>query len=267
MAISSPDVLPHGFAPMPGAAPWRRKVFAHSRMELRLLLRNGEQLLLALVIPLILLFLLGGTGLGDRLPLGDGRTIDLVVPRVLALAVLSSSFTSLAIATGFERRYGVIKRLGASPLSRTGLLAGKIGAVLAVQAVQIAVLAAAGFGLGWKPTGGVVAVVGVVLMVMCGTAAFASLGLLMAGTFRAEATLAAANLLYLLLLVGGAVMTPVTEYPEGLQTFVKLLPSAALSSGMSDATLAGVIPWPAALALVLWSAVLGYVVSRTFRWD
>ena len=107
------------YAPRPGGAPWPRKVLAHSRMEFRLLIRNGEQLLLALVIPLGILLLLGGTGLGDRLPLGDGRPIDDAVPRVLALAVLSSSFTSLAIATGFERRYGVIKRLGASPLSRT----------------------------------------------------------------------------------------------------------------------------------------------------
>ena len=143
-----------GYAPQPGGAPWSRKVIAHTRMEFKLLVRNGEQLLLALVIPLGLLLLLGGTGLGERLPLGSGRPIDEAVPRVLALAVLSSSFTSLAIATGFERRYGVIKRLGASPLSRTGLLAGKIGAVLIVQAIQLAVLIGTGFALGWKPVGG-----------------------------------------------------------------------------------------------------------------
>jgi ABC-2 type transport system permease protein len=137
-------------------------------MEFRLLLRNGEQLLLALVIPLVLLLLLGGTGLGDRVPLGDGRAVDQAVPRVLALAVLSTSFTSLAIATGFERRYGVIKRLGASPLSRTGLLAGKIGAVLAVQLIQLVVLTGVGAALGWQPHGGVTAVLGVVLMVLCG---------------------------------------------------------------------------------------------------
>jgi ABC-2 type transport system permease protein len=255
------------YSPQPGSAPWPRKVFAHTRMEFKLLVRNGEQLLLALVIPLGLLLLLGGTGLGDRLPLGDGRPIDDAVPRVLALAVLSSSFTSLAIATGFERRYGVIKRLGASPLSRTGLLAGKIGAVLAVQVIQLAVLIGAGFALGWQPTGGFDAVFGVVLTVLCGTAAFASLGLLMAGVLRAEATLAAANLLYLLLLVGGAVLTPVDEYPSGMQGVVRLLPSAALANGLANSTVEGVIPWAAALSLALWAAVLGYLVSRTFRWD
>ncbi|MET7282773.1 ABC transporter permease [Kribbella sp. NPDC005582] len=255
------------YAPQPGSAPWSQKVLAHTRMEFKLLIRNGEQLLLALVIPLGLLLLLGATGLGNRLPLGDARPIDDAVPRVLALAVLSSSFTSLAIATGFERRYGVIKRLGASPLSRGGLLAGKIGAVLIVQVIQFAVLIGTGFALGWKPVGGVDAVVGVVLTVLCGTAAFASLGLLMAGVLRAEATLAAANLLYLLLLAGGAVMTPVTEYPEAMRGVVRLLPSAALASGLSNSTVEGIIPWAAALALALWAGVLGYLVSRTFRWD
>jgi ABC-2 type transport system permease protein len=240
---------------------------AHTRMEFKLLLRNGEQLLLALVIPLGVLLLLGATGLGERLPLGSGRPIDEAVPRVLALAVLSSSFTSLAIATGFERRYGVIKRLGASPLSRTGLLAGKIGAVLIVQLIQLAVLIGTGFALGWKPVGGAEAVAGVILTVLCGTAAFASLGLLMAGVLRAEATLAAANLLYLLLLVGGAIMTPVDEYPEAMQGVVRLLPSAALANGLANSTVEGVIPWAAALALALWAGLLGYLVSKTFKWD
>jgi ABC-2 type transport system permease protein len=255
------------FAPRPGSAPWHRKVFAHARMESRLLLRNGEQVLLALVIPLGVLVLLGGTALGDRLPLGDGRPIDLVTPRVFALAVLSSSFTSLAIATGFERRYGVIKRLGASPLSRLGLLAGKVAAVLAVQLLQLVVLAVTAVLLGWQPRGGVVAALGVAVMVLCGTAAFGSLGLLMAGVLRAEATLAAANLLYLVLLIGGAVLTPVSAYPDSMQAVVQLLPSAALASGMTDATAAGAVPWAAALALALWAIVLGCLVSRTFHWD
>ena len=258
-------------SPRPGSAPSLNKVLAHASMELRLLLRNGEQLLLALVIPLGLLLLLGGTRLGDRLPLGEFtvavRRIDLVVPRVLALAVLSSSFTSLAIATGFERRYGVIKRLGASPLSRTGLLAGKITAVLVVQLLQFAVLCGTALALGWQPHPGAATVIGVVATVVTGTAAFASLGLLMAGTLRAEATLAAANLVYLLLLVGGAVLAPVSEYPPAMQSVVKLIPSAALSSSMATATVDGMMPWAGATALALWAGVLGYLVSKTFRWD
>jgi ABC-2 type transport system permease protein len=259
------------FTPEPGSAPWASKVLAHSRMELKLLLRNGEQLLLALVIPLGLLLLLGGTALGDRLPLGDPlipvRRIDAVVPRVLALAVLSTSFTSLAIATGFERRYGVIKRLGASPLSRTGLLAGKIGAVVVVVALQFAVLCGTAVALGWHPNGGATAVLGVIATVVTGTAAFAGLGLLMAGTLRAEATLAAANLLYLILIVGGAVMTPVSEYPAAAQPYVQLVPSAELSSAMAKATVDGTMPWAGVTSLALWALVLGYLTARTFKWD
>jgi ABC-2 type transport system permease protein len=79
--------------------------------------------------------------------------------------------------------------------------------------------------------------------------------------------LAAANLLYLLLLVGGAVMTPVKEYPDSIQGVVQWLPSAALANGLANSTLHGVVPWTAALSLALWAGVLGYLVSRTFRWD
>ena len=122
------------FAPRPGAAPLPRQVLAQAGMEARLMLRNGEQLLLAVVIPVMVLLgaVLGAGRVGLELP---GRAVDVFTPGVLALAVLSTAFTSLAIATGFERRYGVIKRLGSSPLPRTGLLAGKIGGLLLVEAL------------------------------------------------------------------------------------------------------------------------------------
>ena len=149
-------------------------------------------------------------------------------PGVLALAVLSTSFTSLAIATGFERRYGVIKRLGASPLPRWGLLAGKVGALLVIETMQVILISAVGFALGWEPDPHVL---GAVLAVLAGTAAFASLGLLMAGVLRAEATLAAANLVYLLLLAAGAVVLPSSSY-DGWGEVVRWLPSGALGDAM-----------------------------------
>ncbi|MGZ5371916.1 ABC transporter permease, partial [Aeromicrobium sp.] len=179
------------FSPRPGAAPLPAMIRAQTGIELRLLLRNGEQLLLALVIPLILLF--AGSHSDRVIDLGTGRPIDIITPGVLALAVLSTSFTSLAIATGFERRYGVIKRLGASPLPRYGLMLGKISAVLIVEALQLAVLSSVAFALGWNPHGGVAAVGWLILLTLLGTAAFGTLGLLIAGTLRAEATLAVAN--------------------------------------------------------------------------
>ena len=251
------------YAPQPGSAPWPRKVLAHSRMEFRLLIRNGEQLLLALVIPLGILLLLGGTGLGDRLPLGDGRPIDDAVPRVLALAVLSSSFTSLAIATGFERRYGVIKRLGSSPLPRSGLLAGKVLALLLIEAMQIAVLVVVALILGWHPAdGAVVAVLAIVL----GTAAFASLGLFVAGVLRAEATLAAANLVYLLLLAAGAVVLPSSSY-GAFGHVTAWLPSGALGDAMRAACLHGDVAWRDLAVLLLWTAIGSVLTARTFRWE
>ena len=188
------------------------------------------------------------------------------MPGVLALAVLSTSFTSLAIATGFERRYGVLKRLGSSPLPRGGLLAGKILALLLVEVLQVVVIGAVGLALGWSPSPGLVGVVGAVLAVALGTAAFASLGLLVAGTLRAEATLAVANLVYLLLLAGGAVILPATAY-GGFADLAAWLPSGALGEAMRSALLDGDIAWLDLGRLALWAVAGSVVASRTFRWE
>jgi ABC-2 type transport system permease protein len=253
------------FAPAPGAAPLTRMIRAQAAMETRLLLRNGEQLLIALVIPLLVL--VGGLESGDLIDLGAGRRVDILTPGVLALAVMSSAFTSVAIATGFERRYGVLKRLGASPLPRSGLLAGKTGAVLLVESLQIAVLSVTALSLGWRPEGGVVAVVASVLLVVLGTAAFGSLALVMAGTLRAEATLAAANLVYLLLLVGGGVVVPLDRYPEAVQPLIELLASGALAEGLREALTGQGLSWSAVLVLTAWAAAGAALTSRTFRWE
>jgi ABC-2 type transport system permease protein len=253
------------FTPRPGAAPARRMVGAQMLMELRLLSRNGEQLLLTLVIPLLLLIM--GTRAHAVVDLGPGRSIDIITPGVLALAVLSTSFTSLAIATGFERRYNVLKRMGASPLPRWGLLTGKMSAVFVVELVQLAVLTAVARLVGWDPHGGVAAVAWVALLVLLGTAAFGGLGLLIAGTLRAEATLAVANLVYVVLLVGGGLIVPLTRYPGSSHRFLELLPSGALGEGLRD-TFAGHGPGGMAVAvLAIWALGAGALTSRTFRWE
>ncbi|WP_336275835.1 ABC transporter permease [Nocardioides sp. B-3] len=180
------------FSPAPGAAPLTGQVAAQARMEARLMLRNGEQLLLAIVIPVIVL--VGGVLGAERLGLDlDGhRPVDVLAPGVPALAVMSTAFTSIAIATGFERRYGVIKRLGASPLPRSGLLIGKVLALLNVVALQLVVPVVVGLLLGWKPSldNPPLSVAATAPAVAAGTRAFASLGLFVAGVLRAEATLA-----------------------------------------------------------------------------
>ena len=252
-------------SPKPGAAPRAAMLRSQISMELRLLSRNGEQLLLTLIIPLVLLIL--GARSDKVVDLGTGRPIDIITPGILALAVLSTSFTSLAIATGFERRYGVIKRLGASPLPRWGLLVGKIGAIAIIEVVQLAILSSVGLLLGWEPQGGVTAFAQALLLVVLGTAAFGSLGLLIAGIMRAEATLAVANLVYVLLLVGGGLIVPLSRYPDAASHALQVLPSGALGQGLRD-TFAGSGPGSfTVVVLVMWAVCCGLGVSRTFKWE
>ncbi len=250
------------FTPRPGAAPLHRQVLAQAAMESRLMLRNGEQLLLAVVIPVIVL--IGGVQGADRLGLEfSRRPIDVFAPGVLALAVMSTAFTALAIATGFERRYGVIKRLGSSPLSRTGLLLGKVGALLLVEVLQVLVISVVALLLGWEPH---FAVLPAAVTILAGTAAFASLGLFMAGVLRAEATLAAANLVYLLLLAGGAVVVPSSAY-GAFGSVTRLLPSGALGDGLRQVFWSGGVQWGSLLVLVVWAAIGGLLTARTFTWE
>ncbi|MDQ6686810.1 MAG: ABC transporter permease [Actinomycetota bacterium] len=245
-------------------------VAAQAAMESRLMLRNGEQLLLAVVIPVVVL--VGGVEGAHHLGLHlTHRPIEVFTPGVLALAVMSTAFTSLAISTGFERRYGVIKRLGSSPLPRSGLLAGKVGGLLLVEVLQIAVLCVVAVLLGWsspsfRSSGPLVVVLAAALTVVLGTAAFASLGLFLAGVLRAEATLAAANLVYLLLMVGGAVVLPVSAY-GGFGNVVRWLPSGALGESMRRALIQGRVDWIGLVVLLGWAIVGTVLTARTFQWE
>ncbi len=253
------------FTPAPGASELQRMVWAHAVMETRLLLHNGEQLVLALVIPLLLL--VGGAEAGGVIDLGSGRRIDVLTPGVLALAVMSTSFTSLAIGTAFERRYGVLKRLGASPLPRSGLLLGKVLSLLTIEVAQLLVVSVVGLALGWQPQGGLLTVLSVLLLVTLGTMAFAGLGLLMAGSLRAEATLAGANLVYVVLLVAGAVVVPASSYPDSLQNVVTSLPSGALAEGLREVLAGGGLEWARVAVLAAWGVAATALTVRTFRWE
>ena len=253
------------FTPLPGSAPLTKQVLAQSRMETKLLLRNGEQLLLALVIPVVVL--VGGILAADRVGLDfPNGVVNTLTPGVLALAIMSTSFTSLAISTGFERRYGVLKRLGASPMPRTGLLAGKVGSLLFVELLQLIVISGVAFAFGWSPVLSAQSVLATVVIGVLGTAAFASLGLLIAGILRAEATLAAANLVYLLLLAGGAIVFPASTY-GAFGRFLAVLPSGALGTGMRTALIDGGYPVIPALVLAGWTVVGAVLTARTFKWE
>ncbi|MFJ9813052.1 ABC transporter permease [Streptomyces sp. NPDC101158] len=249
------------YAPRPGAAPVGRMIAAQAALETRMLLRNGEQLLLTVIIPSLLLVLFSTVDIVDT---GTGEAVDFLAPGVLALAVMSTAFTGQAIATGFERRYGVLKRLAASPLPRWALMSAKTLAVLVTEVLQVALLTVIALALGWSPHGNPLSVF--VLLVL-GTAAFSGLGLLMAGTLKAEATLAAANLVFLLLLVGGGVMVPLEKFGAAGDVLA-FLPISALSDGLRDVLQHGAaMPWGDALILAVW-AVLGLgAAARFFRWE
>ena len=252
-------------APAPGAAPRPRMVRAQAWLELRTLLRNGEQLLLVLIIPVLLLAAFGHEKLVD---LPGKHRIDFLAPGILALAVMSTAFTSQAIATGFERRYGVLKRLGSTPLQRSGLITAKTLTVLVVELLQAVVIVAVSLGLGWRPQAGGGTAVWALLLVLAGTAAFSGLALLMAGTLRAEATLAAANLIYLIMLGLGGVVFPLTRFPASAQPWLKLLPAGALSDGLRSVLQYGSgLPVRDLLVLAAWAIVSIAIAVRVFRWE
>ncbi|MES9525498.1 ABC transporter permease [Streptomyces capoamus] len=237
-------------------------IAAQAALETRMLLRNGEQLLLTVVIPTLLLVLFSAVDIVDT---GKGKAVDFLAPGVLALAVMSTAFTGQAIATGFERRYGVLKRLASSPLPRWGLMAAKTVSVLVTEVLQVALLTVIAFALGWSPHGDPAAVL---LLLLLGTAAFSGLGLLMAGTLRAEATLAAANLVFLLLLVGGGVIVPLEKFGATGQHVLGLLPISALSDGLRDVLQHGSgTPWADLGILAVWAVAALATAGRFFRWE
>ena len=258
--------LPDGpLIPAPAASPAPRRVLAQARFDATVMLRNGEQVLLTLVLPLLLLVGLARTGV-IRLGVGTdpAARIAVVAPGVLALAVMSTAFTGQAIGTGFDRRNGVLRLLGTTPLGRSGLLAGRVLAVLVVETVQLAVLLPAALLLGWHPQPG--GLLPALLAIGLGTAAFVALGLLLAGTVRAEAVLAGANLAWVLLLAGGGVVIP----PERLGPMAGLaraLPSGALGDALRSALTDGVWPPGPIVVLLGWSIVAGLAAARWFRWD
>lgn len=275
MNASPPGASPPSAAggragPHAGAASWPAAVLAQAGMELKLLLRSGESLLVTFGIPLgILVFF----SVVDVLPTGEDEPVDFLVPGVLAISVMSTAFVAQAIQTAFERKYGVLKRLGGTPLTRSRFLTAKVVAVLALVVVQTAlVLAVARLGLHWSPAAGGAAGPDVTLIVggmLLGTAAFTALGLLLAGTFRAEATLALTNAVYLLLLLISGLTIDLESLPGPLAAASVFLPSGALGVLLRDGFAGdGTGLWPVAAAvLAAWTVAAVALAVRTFRWE
>ena len=241
-----------------------RALVAQTRTELMLSLRNGEQLLVSIAIPLLFLVFFSSV---EVLPLPDGVTdgVQFLTPGILALAVMSSAMVSLGIGTGFERQYMVLKRLGSTPLGRGRWVGAKIAMVLCLLVIQILVLVIAALVLGWNP-GGTPALAPVAILL--GAAAFAGLGLLMAGTLRGTVTLALANGLYLVLLLLGGMIIPFDQMPGPIGAVGRLLPSGALSqilhSCLRDGAPAAGSAW---IVLSIWAVAAPVAAARLFRWE
>lgn len=243
-------VVPHA-----GAAPLGARVTRQAAYETGTALRNGEQLLVTLILPLLALVGIHVTGLLDT----PGRSgLDVAVPGVLALAVVSSAFTATAISTGFERRYDVLAALATTPLGTLGLVAGKAVSVIAVLAIQTVVIGGVGLALGWRPDPA--GLVPALLALALGAAAFTALGLLLAGTARPEATLAVANLVWVLIGAGGGTVFP----PHW--AWLELTPSGALGAALRAALVEGAWAPGALLVLALWTAAATAAALRWFRW-
>jgi len=225
-------------------------------------LRRGESVLLALGIPVLLLVFFS---LVDVLPTGTKDPVDFLAPGILALAVMSTAMVGLGIATGFERQYLVLKRLGSTPLRRGELLAAKTLAVLAVEVVQVVVLVPVALALGWHARGSAPLALGAVALATVG---FAGLGMLMAGTLRAEVTLAAANGLYLVLLLLGGMVVPIARLPGVLRSVARALPAGALSDALHGAlATSATVPGRSWVVLAAWAVVAPVAAAVMFRWE
>jgi ABC-2 type transport system permease protein len=245
-------------------ASWLRMALALTLNELRLAARRAESLLVTFVIPagVLLVFSAFDTGGGTA----AGNPVDRMLPGSIALAVIAASMVSLAIATGFERAYGVIKRLGGSPAGASAVVASKTAAVIVVEAIQVVLLLVIALLLGWTAGPGVSLPL-VAVGLVAGTVAFAGLGLFMAGTLRAEATLALTNLLFLVSLVLGGIVLPLDRLPGPVATIASGLPPATLTQvltiglgGPGDAT-------EPLILLAAWAVVFAILAARRFRWD
>jgi ABC-2 type transport system permease protein len=246
------------FAPNPQPAAVPKMLSAQFGLELKLLLRNGEQLLLTMFIPITLLIGLTLLPFGS---FGDHRAATFV-PAIMALAVISTAFTGQAIAVAFDRRYGALKRLGATALPVWGIIAGKSAAVVTVVFLQSIILGAIGFTLGWRPHPLGLALGAAVIAL--GTAVFAALGLLLGGTLRAEIVLAVANLLWFVFAGLGALTVESGMVGSAVKWAARLTPAGALTESLSRAMSLSV-DWFGVLVLLGWGTLAGLAALRWFR--
>ena len=245
------------------AASRGRQILTQTTFELLLTLRRGENVLITLIVPVMLLIFFTSLNI---IPTSNGPAINFLLPGIMALAIMAAGMVNLGIATAYERYYGVLKRLGSSPLPRSGLIIAKVISILVLEVIQVALLVGIAVAFyGWRPAGSPALAV---LILALGTVTFAALGLAMAGALRAEITLAGANALFLLFVLLGGGILPLSHLPAPLAGFAQLLPAAALTQALQAAMTNGAaFPGAALLILAIWAVVILAVAIRTFKWE
>lgn len=228
-------------------------------------IRRGETLLLTIGIPVLLLIFFS---LAHVTTSPMSHRIDFIAPGILALCVLSTSLVALSIATGFERTFGVLRRLHVTPLGQRRLIGAKIAGVLVTEVIQVAILTLVALGLGWHPRGGFYGAVAVAVVLILGSAGCAGIGLLLAGRLRAEINLAASNGLYLVLLLLSGIVLPVTSLPVVIQRIAVALPPGAMADALHRVLgLDGAPSGADWLSLLIWAVLAPLFAARTFRFD
>jgi len=228
-------------------------------------IRRGETLLVTIGIPVLLLVFFSLTHVTAS---PTTRRVDFIAPGILALCVLSTSLVALSIATGFERASGVLRRLHVTPLGRRRLIGAKVAGVLVTEVLQVIVVSAVALLVGWRPHGGLLGALEVVLILTLGSAGLAGVGLALAGWLRAEVNLAATNGLYLVLLLLSGIVVPLTSLPVVIRRVVIGLPSGAMAEALHHVLGQGARPTGADwLSLALWAVIAPLLAARTFRVD
>jgi ABC-2 type transport system permease protein len=241
-----------------------RQILKQTQTELLLTSRRGENVLVTLIIPVMLLIFFASLNI---IPTQKGESsATFLLPGILAIAISAAGMVNLGIATAYERNYGVLKRLGSSPLSRSGLIIAKIISILALEIVQLLLLLGVAIAFyGWRPIGSLPLAL---LAVVLGTITFSALGLAMAGGLRAEMTLAGANALFLVFILLGGGILPLDHLPAPIAAIAQILPAAALTQALQQTMTTG-HPFPTypLLLLVIWAIIILFVAIRTFKWE
>lgn len=263
MAIQTSNTIDYHNTESSKPASFVRQVLVQTRYELLLTARRGENIFITLIVPVLLLIFFASLNI---VPPVNGSPINFLLPGILALAIMAAGMVNLGIATAYERYYGVLKRLGSSPLPRSGLICAKVISIIILEIVQVILLVGVSILMyGWKPGGSPLLTL---LVVLLGTITFAALGLAMAGALRAELTLAGANALFLIfVLIGGGIL-PLSHLPAPVAAVAQLLPAAALTDALQKVMVNGA-PFPtfSLITLIVWAVIVLLIAIRTFKWE